>query len=160
MKRRIIFLIAGLIFISHLVKAQTPNQARLNTYKIAFLTRKLNLTSSEAEKFWPVYNEFQDKKMQIQQERIGLNRKFNQEGSKMTDEQLLTLGDKLIELEVTETELSMKFHQVLKGLLPPVKILRLYQAEAQFRQQLLNELQDRREQRLNPNQPEPPPGRD
>jgi hypothetical protein len=159
MKRRIIVLITVLILAPYLVKAQNPDQERLNAYKIAFITNRLKLTPSEAEKFWPVYNEFQEKKTGIQQERMQLNRRFNQEGAKMTDEQLITLGDKLMELEVSETELSMKFHQTLKGLLPPAKILRLYQAENQYRQQLLKELQDRNQPRNNPGRPgHPPPG--
>jgi len=106
----------------------------------------MNLTAREAEVFWPVYNEFQVKKTQIQQERVQLNRKFNQEAAAMSDEQLTAAGDKLIELEVLEAELSVAFHQQLKGILPPIKILRLYQAENQYRQQLLIELQKRREQ--------------
>ena len=155
MKRRIIFLTAILISVPCLIRAQNPNQERLNAYKIAFFTKRLNLTPSEAEKFWPVYNEFQDKKIEIQQERVQLNRRFNQEGVSMTDEQLIALGDKLMELEVLETELSVKFHKTLNGILPPVKVLRLYQAENQYRQQLLNELQERKQQRVNPNQPGP-----
>jgi len=153
MRRNSITLIIGLILSTFIAGAQNPGQERLNSYKIAFLTNRLKLTPSEAEKFWPVYNEFQEKRLEIQQERVKLNMMFNQEGSSMTDEQLIELGDKLIELEVAETELSMKFHQALKGILPPVKIIRLYQAENQYRQQLLKELQERREQRINPGQP-------
>ncbi|OFY67057.1 MAG: hypothetical protein A2V64_13710 [Bacteroidetes bacterium RBG_13_43_22] len=159
MKRRTISLIAILILAPCLTRAQNPNQERLNAYKIAFFTKRLNLTPGEAEKFWPVYNEFQAKKLEIQRERIKLNIRFNQEGAAMTDEQLIALGDKLMELEVLETELSVKFHQTLKVILPPVKILKLYQAENQFRQQLLNELQERKQQRDNPNQPGSPPQR-
>jgi hypothetical protein len=155
MKRNTITVIIGLILSTFLAGAQNPGQERLNSYKIAFLTSRLKFTPSEAERFWPVYNEFQEKKLEIQQERVKLNMRFNQEGSSMTDEQLITLGDKLIELEVAETELTMKFHQTLKAVLPPVKIIRLYQAENQYRQQLLKELQERREQRVNPG---PPPG--
>jgi hypothetical protein len=159
MKRRIIILITVLLLVPYLVKAQNPNQERLNAYKIAFITNRLKLTPSEAEKFWPVYNEFQEKKTGIQQQRIQLNRRFNQEGATMTDEQLIILGDKLMELEIAEAELSMKFHQTLKGLLSPDKILRLYQAENQYRQQLLRQLQERNQPGDNPGRPGPPPPR-
>ena len=59
--------------------AQNPNLEKLNTYKIGFFTKKLNLTSSEAEKFWPVYNEYQKQKNQIQLEKIKLIQKFQSE---------------------------------------------------------------------------------
>ncbi|MBG0858434.1 MAG: hypothetical protein IQL11_02950 [Bacteroidales bacterium] len=133
-----------IVSVSGSVLAQNANLDRLNAYKIAFFTRRLNLTPREAEKFWPVYNEFQNNRNKIQQERGQLNRNFNQEASLMSDEQLSAAGDKLIELEVRETELAVTFHKQLKGILPPVKILRLYQAENQYRMQLLKELQERR----------------
>jgi len=38
---------------------------KLNAYKIAFFTKKMDLSSQEAEKFWPLYNEFQDKRSRI-----------------------------------------------------------------------------------------------
>jgi hypothetical protein len=152
MKRGVvIFLILSLLSVMDL-PGQNTNLERLNAYKIAFFTKRLNLTSREAEIFWPVYNEFQAKKNQIQQERVQLNRKFIQEAGTMSDEQLTAAGDKLIELEVLAAELSVAFHQQLKGILPPIKILKLYQAENQYRQQLLIELQERREQRNNQQQ--------
>ena len=41
----------------------TPSGAeRVQALKVAFITKALNLTSAEAEKFWPIYNEFQDKR--------------------------------------------------------------------------------------------------
>ncbi len=147
MKKRTILLTIILLLLPLLILAQNENQGRLQAYKIAFFTKRLNLTPGEAERFWPLYNEYQAKKTEIQQSRIGLNRKFNREAASMSDEQLTAAGDKLIELEVLETELSVVFHQNLKAVLPPVKVLRLYQAENQFRQQLLNELQERRQQR-------------
>ena len=152
MKRGVvIFLILSLLSVMDL-PGQNTNLERLNAYKIAFFTKRLNLTSREAEIFWPVYNEFQAKKNQIQQERVQLNRKFIQEAGTMSDEQLTAAGDKLIELEVLAAELSVALHQQLKGILPPIKILKLYQAENQYRQQLLIELQERREQRNNQQQ--------
>jgi hypothetical protein len=54
-------------------------------------------------------------------------------------------------MEVREAALAQKFHDKIKTVLPPVKVLRLYQAENQYRLQLLKELQERREVRVNPN---------
>src|SRR5512133_1287019 len=87
MKRMVIVLIALSVIPLWQSKAQNqqnpnlnqnPNLDKLNAYKIAFFTRRLNLTSQEAEKFWPVYNEFQSKRNAIQTERQGLNRNVNQ----------------------------------------------------------------------------------
>ena len=125
------------------VNAQNANQERLNAYKIAFFTQRLSLTSKDAEKFWPLYNEYQEKKNIIQQERALLTRKFNLNGDTMTDDELSKQGDRYVELEVEEAALSKEFHNKVKSILPPRKILRLYQAENQYKLQLLKELQDR-----------------
>ena len=149
MKRKIILLMifAGLCTIY--ISAQNPNRERLNAYKIAFFTRRLNLTPQEAEKFWPVYNEFQDAKNKIQLERIEINRNFNMNELNMTEREMTEAGDRLVDLEVREAGMVREFHNKIRDILPPVKVLRLYQAENQYKQQLLKELQERREIRNN-----------
>jgi hypothetical protein len=145
MKRGAAFLITLLIISFSQVLGQNPNMEKLNAYKIAFFTKRMNLTSQEAEKFWPVYNELQDKKFRIHQEKVLLNRNFNQNGAVMTDKELTEAGDKYIALEVQEASLSQEFHSKFKAVLPPAKIIRLYQAENQYKLQLLSELQDRKQ---------------
>lgn len=146
MKREAAFLIILTTMSFSLVRGQNPNMEKLNAYKIAFFTKKMNLSSQEAEKFWPLYNEFQDKKFRIQQEKVLLNRNFNQNGATMTDKELTEAGDNYIALEVKGTSLSQEYHNRFKDVLPPAKIIRLYQAENQYKLQLLNELQDRKQQ--------------
>lgn len=146
MKRGVFLLIAMLLGTSMISMAQNPNLDKLNAYKIAFLTKRVNFTPQEAEKFWPLYNAYQEKKLKIQQEKLALNREFNLAGSSWSDKELAEVGDKYISLEILEASLSQELHGHLKGILPPAKILRLYQAENQYKLQLLNELQDRRQQ--------------
>jgi hypothetical protein len=126
--------------------AQNPNMEKLNNYKIGFFTKKLNLTSGEAEKFWPVYNEYQGQKNLVQMEKMKLNRNFNQNESSLTDKQMEDMGDKYVDCLVQETNLAVAFHKKLKEVLPPVKIILYYQAENQYKVQLLNELQNARQQ--------------
>jgi hypothetical protein len=143
MKIKSVTILVILLVSSSMVLAQNPNQDKLNAYKIAFFTRRLNLTPGEAEKFWPLYNEYQDKKMQIQKERVQLNRRVNQEGATLSEQELIAAADKLIELQVVETELAVTFHKHLKEALPPAKVIKVYQAENQFRMQLLKQIQQR-----------------
>ena len=42
---------------------------------------------------------------------------------------------------VQESALAVTFHKKLKEVLPPAKVIRFYQAENQYKVQLLNELQ-------------------
>jgi hypothetical protein len=132
------------------ISAQNQNLEKLNSYKIGFFTKKLNLTSAEAEKFWPVYNEYQKQKNLIQQEKITLIRNFNQNESSLSESQMTEIGDKLVSSIVQESTLAVSFHKKLKEVLPPEKVIRFYQAENQYKILLLKELQARQQQRVQP----------
>jgi hypothetical protein len=152
MKKGVLAFVSLVILSAPAILAQNQNREKLESYKIAFFTQRLRLTPGEAEKFWPLYNDLQEKRAGIQAERQQLNRRSNQEAESLSDKELITMGDKLIELEVAETELTVKFHQHLKAVLPPMKVIRFYQAENQYKVLLLNQLQERREERLSPGQ--------
>jgi hypothetical protein len=132
-------------------EAQTTNLEKLNNYKIGFFTKKLNLSSEEAEKFWPVYNDYQTQRNTIQLEKLKINRNFNLNESSLSDKQLTDMGDKFVDYLVQESDLSVELHKKLKEILTPAKVIRYYQAEAQYKAQLLNELQNvKQEQRVRP----------
>jgi hypothetical protein len=72
MKRKISVFALLAIFCTVNISAQNANRERLEAYKIAFFTKRLNLTPGEAQKFWPLYNEYQETKTRIQLERQSL----------------------------------------------------------------------------------------
>ena len=149
MKRIMIFLIVLAVLPLNKLAAQNPNLEKLNAYKIAFFTQRLNLTTPEAEKFWPVYNDYQGKRIAIQMERQKVNRNVNQNELNMSDKEMIEAGDKIISLQVQEAGLAQEFHKKFREILSPAKVVRLYQAENQYRQQLLNELKERQPGRNN-----------
>ena len=150
MKRGIIVLLLLAGFTITEACAQNQGREKLDAYKIAFFTKRLNLTPQEAEKFWPVYNEFQNKRSSVQVEKMQLNRNVNQNELNMSEKELTDAGDKLISLQMQEANLAMEYHKKFKEILSPVKVIRLYQAENQYRLQLLNELKQNQPQRNNP----------
>lgn len=142
MKRVVIFLLViASLPLTRLI-AQNTNLEKLNAYKIGFFTKRLNLTPQEAEKFWPVYNEFQKEKNHVLVERVSIITDFNQNESTLNDTQLTELGDKLVGIIDSESRLAIQFHEKLKKVLPPAKVIRFYQTENQYKAQLLNELQN------------------
>jgi hypothetical protein len=146
MKKVLFLLIVAIMVSGTRLCAQNPNLEKLNSYKVGFFTKKLNLTSEEAEKFWPVYNEYQKQKNSIQLEKIALIKDFNLNESTLSDREIAEIGDKLVGDIVQESALAVTLHKKLKEVLPPVKVIRFYQAENQYKAQLLNELQDIRQQ--------------
>ena len=51
------------------IKAQDGDKTRaekIEALKIAFITQKLQLTTDEAQKFWPVYNQYENEIRSLQ----------------------------------------------------------------------------------------------
>ncbi len=55
--KKILLFLTLFVGISYICAAQPPRE-KIKALKIAYITKELNLTSAEAEKFWPVYNEY------------------------------------------------------------------------------------------------------
>jgi hypothetical protein len=146
MKNRVVIFLVLFLIPGIWLKAQNQGLEKLNAYKIGFFTKKLNLTSEEAAKFWPVYNEYQKQKNLIQLEKVAIIRNFNLNESTLSDNQLTEMGDKLIASIARESSLAVSFHSKLKEVLPPAKVIKFYQAENQYKAQLLNELQGVKDQ--------------
>ena len=147
MKKGLLVLAVALTIPLIRLNAQNPNLEKFSTYKIGFFTKKMNLTSQEAERFWPVYNDYQKQKNLIQREKIMIMRDFNQNESILDDRQLTEMAEKLIKGMSDENSLAVGFHKKIRELLPPSKVLKYYQAENQYKIQLLRELQENKQQR-------------
>ena len=67
-----------------------PPPKNIQALKVAFITRQLNLTAEEAQKFWPVYNTYSDavKKIRIEQKQdvLGFEEKVLVERKKLKAE--------------------------------------------------------------------------
>ena len=145
MKKTFILLIALLTMSIMVAKAQGQEDLdKLTAYKIAFFTQKLNLTSQEAEKFWPVYNDFSARRSKILADRVSLFRYAAQNEANMSEQEMTATADKLAQTFTDEANLVVSFNADLKKMLAPSKVIRVFQAEHQYKQQLLRELNQRR----------------
>jgi hypothetical protein len=139
-KINLITLIA--LLISTLTFAQDGKlRNQIKASKVAFLTNELNLTTIEAEKFWPLYNTFEDK----QKEKIkGYRNRLDNSDDKLTEKEAAAA---LAQMEKTEDELYQlrkKFISDLKVILPVTKILKLKKADEDFNRKLLKQYKDKK----------------
>ncbi|RZJ67578.1 MAG: sensor of ECF-type sigma factor [Flavobacterium sp.] len=115
---------------------------QLKSVKVAFITEALELTSDEAQKFWPIYNTFEDKQFELRKDKLDAYRKRMNES--LTDKEASTL---LTQMESTEDELHQlrkKLVADLRGVIGPVKIIKLNKAEEDFKSKLLKQYRDRK----------------
>jgi hypothetical protein len=110
---------------------------RIEALKIAFLTKKLNLSPAEAQNFWPIYNQYS---AEMRQARIA--QRTNVASELQTEERILNIRKKY----------SVEFKKAISQ----DKIDTLFRAEKDFGNYVQKELSERRERRqqLNRNRDE------
>lgn len=152
--KRVLFAAMILIImpLTRIMAQDQDNLEKLTAYKIAFFTQKLNLTPAEAERFWPLYNDFSARRSKLQLDRGSLIRYASQNEANMPDKELTETANKLAQTFVDEANLVVTFNNEIQKILPPGKVIRLYQAEGQYKQQLLKELNERRQGQQGPGQ--------
>ena len=119
---------------------------QIKALKVAFITYELSLTSDEATKFWPLYNAFEDKQQEIKRQKLKayLERSDEDSFDKLSEKEANSM---LVQMENTEEELyqlKKKFISNLKGVISPIKILKLKKAEENFNRKLLQQYRDRK----------------
>jgi len=143
--KKLIFLSILSIFSFSMVIAQEKGGAtsemfeKIKAEKISFFTEKLSLTSAEAQAFWPVYNEFEKKRFDIQRQ--------IHEFEHMPDEKFASLSDSEIEKMINnyvgsfekEALLLKEYNKQFLKVLPKKKVLMMYRTENQFRGHLIRE---------------------
>lgn len=120
---------------------------RFNAQRIAFFTERLRLTPEESQKFWPVYNEYQDEKNKIIELRRELTRNLIQNQRTLSDNEIEELGDKYVATIIEEAELLTTYHARFKEVLPIGKVPRIYYTENQFKAYLLRQIQQSQQRR-------------
>ncbi len=125
------------------------NQSRWERYrseKVAFLTNKLDLTPSEAEKFWPIYNELDKQRSEVQQERRKLEREVQSATENLSDKEIIALTRAYSGNMEKECNLGTKYNEEFLKILPPQKVLRLYKAENEFRMYMFRRFREHQQQ--------------
>src|ERR1035438_1739644 len=128
------FLISGFVFNAF---GQKAGGESIESFKIAFITKRLDLTSEQAEKFWPIYNKYQDelKVLRENNTKILLNVYVNIET--MSDNELEGIVNQELTFRQNELDVTKKYIPQFKSVLPIRKVLKLFKAEEDFKKELI-----------------------
>ena len=110
------------------VTAKAQDGEKIKALKIAFITQKLQLTPEEAQKFWPIYDQYE-------REISGLETNDQNAPALQNEEKFL--------------DIRKKYLGSFEKVLGPQKTNTLFNAERDFRSILIRRLQNRNQQRLN-----------
>ncbi len=108
---------------------------KIKVEKIGYITSELDLSSDEATKFWPVYNEYEAKKESNREQLQDLYNKDQSDAGQSLN-QYLKLKEEEYLIEKTYIE---KFKKVL----PPKKVLKLLTSEKKFKEELIKKVKQR-----------------
>lgn len=119
----------------------TYDKEKLEAARIAFITNRLDLKPEQAEKFWPLFNKYNDERSQMMDQLSSLNRGSMYETSdskaKETIQQRLKLQQKLLDKE-------RQFMEDITKVITPVQAVKLGGVNREFTHKVYRMDQGRR----------------
>lgn len=149
MKTLQIYVIVAIFFISGLSFGQevkNPGE-KVRSLKIAYITQELELTAKEAEKFWPVYNEYDRKIRGLERnERMKVRTIIKESNGykNLNDNQADEILNRIYKIEGQIFDTKKEMDQKLSKVISKKKILRLKHIEREFVRNLMNRLRSRK----------------
>jgi hypothetical protein len=132
--KKIIYIVV-FVLLSFASFAQGGKREKIEALRVAFITQQLNITADESQKFWPVYNEYQDKVKAARKEFKAIPTTF------ATDKEAQDFLDAELLFKQRELSLYKEYYDKFKKILPLKKVALLRQAEEDFKKELLKQLQ-------------------
>ncbi len=112
---------------------------KIKALKIAYLTEKLDLSPSEAEKFWPLYHAYQKELRALK------GPKPRAKPDALSAEEAKARIEELLESDAKRLALRRQYTAKFLEVLPPQKVLKLYRAERTFQRFLFKKLMKKKE---------------
>lgn len=124
MKQLLLFSLFILLAIGSFAQPNKKGE-RIESLKIAHISGKLNLDPQTAERFWPVYNQYENELSQVVMER----RRMNQNDTRSAED--------ILDQEQKALDIKRKYSTQFQRIIGPDQMNTLYSAEKEFRQMLM-----------------------
>mgnify|MGYP006440256453 CR=1 FL=1 len=142
----IILVVAGLLISCDNEEAPEENQdfqpgRFYKSEKIGFYTDQMNLTEKEAQKFWPVYNDYSQKRDSLWRAQRSFLNKYAEGNMDMDDDEAALT--RFLQFEAQKNKMHERYIEKLKSFMSDEKILQLFYTEHQFKHFMLNRIRGR-----------------
>ncbi len=117
-----------------------PGNEKIEALKIGYITKRLDLTAAESQKFWPVYNQYEAEKKEIRKSTIGTIKELKEDGD-FTNAEAEAAIAKHLEFKSRDLELTKKYVAEFRKILPATKVAKLVTAEEHFKKMLMKQAQ-------------------
>lgn len=142
-----IFIVLSLFCLPSAILAQQAAddqmKDRIRAAEIAYLSQKLDLTPEEAQKFWPLYNQY-TKEVEIL---IAERRKHTTNGPKASNNP--PADQKELGYERRMLDIKTHYNQEFQKVLPATKAGNVFRSEREFRNTLIRAMKERQIRNVN-----------
>lgn len=120
---------------------RSEHRERIKALKTAFITEGLSLTAREAQKFWPVYNKYEEARRKL----------YKREHAEIQELECLTeeaaekrLGE-YVEIEKQDYLLKKQYYKDLRSIFTAKRVMQLKKVEDDFNEKLMREYRSRKD---------------
>ena len=113
---------------------------KVEALRTAFIGKKLELTTNEGEKFWPIYNEYHDK---IKAIRKNLRQGYKKNIDVLSEKEVEELYQLDLKSKQSEAELHRQYSDKIKQVIGTKKTLKLRVAEEEFKKEIIKTIQEK-----------------
>ena len=139
-------ILINLISDNTLVAQVRSTTSVLQQQKIRFFNQNLQLTAEESDRFWPVYNDYQNRRDKITADRNNLLEYFQANNRNMSAAEANDAINRYLSYQQQETELLETYTKRFREFLPVKKVMQIYIVELEFKKWLLENLRENRVQ--------------
>lgn len=125
---------------------KSERQENLQQQKMAFFNEKLQLTQAESSKFWPYYNDYQNRRDKVTRDRNTLLQYFEANKTNMTGDEASELIIRYKAFQLEETRLLEAYTKKFLEVLPAKKVMQIFTLELEFKKWLLENLRQNKVQ--------------
>ncbi len=141
-----VYIITLLLLVSLSGHSQdNERKERIKALKVAYLTEQLQLSKTEAQQFWPVYNAFDKQEHDFRKENYSKRKETDVET--LSEQEAKKMIDDMLSNEKKKHELRENFIKELQTILSSKKIIKLKIAEDEFNKKMFEEYKKRKDNR-------------
>lgn len=130
------------------MNAQDRKFEEIKAHKTAFITEQVNLTSTQAEKFWPIYNKHEQEVMALRKTQLeGFKSLRNKNVDDLSEAKAKAMLLKHGQVKAQLTKKMVQLISLLEGVITPQQTIKLLMAEEDFKKRLLKRFRGRNQNR-------------
>ena len=116
--------------------------SKIENRKIALISKQLDLTTEQAERFWPIYKEYSAKKIEINRNFRNLRKQFDV--ATASEEELTRMINMATKVKQRQLNLDTKYNKSMTQVISNRQLLQLRQAEENVRKKMMESLRKRK----------------